>query len=80
MNPFLFIVARNQPYRLDYLRQALSGEAEVQVILDRREGERRQRVQAAKAERRRADRRRLPENDDKLRSFGFVITREQETS
>lgn len=68
---YVFIVRRDQPHLLEHLRREFAKEKEVEVLQDRRIGERRQRVQAWPAERRRADRRRMPGGRDALRSIGF---------
>lgn len=56
----LFIVAASNLDLYDYLRQRFSGEGKGTVLLNRRRGERRQRVQALRPERRRGDRRTSP--------------------
>ncbi len=71
----LFIVARGNPVLYEDLAQQFAHEKNVEIILDRRLGERRQRVQAHAFERRRAERRRQPGLDDELRSHGFVFIR-----
>ena len=73
----LFIVARDQPDLWHHLKRDFA-EEEVQVILDRRRGDRRQRVEAQEPERRRADRRRQPSVDNNLRYRSFVIVHEQQ--
>lgn len=75
MARLLFIVKQDNDRLYDYLNRQLSGEEGVEVILDRRSAERRQRVQAHEPERRKGDRRRLPVNEDDLRSYGFVVVR-----
>lgn len=75
MPPLLFLVAWDRPDLWDYLRRWFSGIENVQVVLDRRRGTQRQRVQVHAADRRRSDRRRQTDLDDELRSDGFVITR-----
>jgi len=72
---YLFIVAWDRPELWDYWRRWFSGMEEVQVILDRRRGERRQAGQAHEPERRRSDRRRQPGIEDELRTVGFAIVR-----
>ncbi|MFQ5899080.1 MAG: hypothetical protein ACE5JN_12665 [Candidatus Methylomirabilia bacterium] len=69
----LFIVARDKPALYEYLRD----QTPMQVILDRRREERRQRIQAHEPERRQTDRRRQPASEDALRSHGFVVIRRQ---
>jgi hypothetical protein len=53
----LFIVRRDEAGLRDRLRMAFTGTPAVQVILDRRTGERRRRRQPVGADRRRGDRR-----------------------
>ncbi len=75
MDRRLIVVARNQLALCDYLREQFSGDRDVGVILDRRRGERRQRVQAHKPERRRVDRRQGPPREEELRTHGFAVIR-----
>jgi cytoskeletal protein CcmA (bactofilin family) len=56
-------MARDRPTFWRRLRQRLTANRDIQVVLDRRKGERRQRVRAVEEERRREDRRR-PESSD----------------
>ena len=74
----LFIVARNQTDLWHYLRRDFAGDEEVQVLLDRRRGDRRQRHQVQEPERRRTDRRRQPSVDNDLRYRSFVILHQQQ--
>jgi len=73
----LFIVARDQPNVWRFLKQDFAGDARVQVILDRRRGERRKHGQTHEPDRRQADRRRAAIDTD-LRYRSFVIIHEQE--
>ncbi len=75
---YLLIVARNQPDLWQYLKNNFAGDEKVEVILDRRRGERRQRVQAHEPERRRAERRREPGLDKDLTYRSFVIVRHRQ--
>ena len=75
MTSLLLIVAWNRPDLWDLWRRWFSGIDDVQVILDRRRGARRQRVQAHEPERRGADQRRQLELEEELHSDGFVLTR-----
>lgn len=68
----LFIVARNQRDLYESLRRSFSAGKGVQVLLDRRLGERRQRVEPQGSERRRADRRQQRVDRD-LRYRSFLI-------
>jgi len=73
----LFIVARDQPDLWHSLRRDFSGAEEVQVILDRRRGERRQRIAVREPKRRREDRCRTSIDTD-LRYRSFVIVHEEQ--
>jgi hypothetical protein len=52
------IISRKDHELYEYLKHHFAGRADVEVILDRRQGERRQRTESSPTERRRADRRR----------------------
>jgi hypothetical protein len=69
----LFIVARDNPDLAGYLRERF--ESEVEVLLDRRQGERRRLEAGPVSDRRRADRRSRPEIDKEVRltSYAFVL-------
>lgn len=54
----LFLVSRDRPELYEQLVRDFADDRDVQVVLDRRFGERRQRLQEHRPERRRADRRR----------------------
>lgn len=73
----LFIVARDHPELWHHLRRDFGDDEEVQVILDRRRGERRCQIRAREPERRRADRRRPPAIEKDLRYHSFVIIDQQ---
>lgn len=73
MTSHLFIVAWNRPDLWDYWKRWFSGVENVEVILDRRRGERRQAARAFEPERRRAERRSRPDIEDELRTGGFAI-------
>src|SRR5262245_52799986 len=68
----LFIVARSQPDLYDFLSQELVGAEKIRVLLDRRRGEQRQRLDELTEERRRAERRR-EQLDQDLRDWGFAV-------
>ncbi len=69
----LFIVARNQRELFDHLSRAFAKHEAVEVLLDRRGGERRQRqTDAPVLERRRGDRRRNAV-DEQIRTFGWAL-------
>ena len=61
MGHYLLIVAEDQPQVRDYLARQFTGAEKVKVLLDRRRGERRQRVRPWEPERRRGQRRQQPE-------------------
>ena len=74
---YLLIVARNQPDLWRYLKNNFAGDEKVEVILDRRRGERRQRIQSHEPERRGAERRRQPSLDKDLNYRSLVIFRQR---
>ena len=75
MNADFLIVARNQHALYEYLKNDFEDDPEVQVVMDRRQGERRRQAEPWKAERRQTDRRVQPPMDDKLAEIGFVVVR-----
>jgi hypothetical protein len=75
MDQHLIVVAGDKADLWDYLKWRFSWDEEVQVILDQRQGERRQCRQADTPERRRADRRRPPESY--RRSDWFVCVKRE---
>lgn len=72
MASHLFIVAWNRPDLWDYWKRWFAGVENVEVILDRRRGERRQARQTFEPDRRQADRRQAG-IEDELGSLGFAI-------
>ncbi len=74
----LFIVARDQPDLWHYLRRDFAATEGVQVLLDRRRGEQRQRNQPHEGERRQTDRRRPLSVDNDLRYRSIVIVHHQD--
>jgi len=70
---FLFIVSRGNAKLASYLQNHFSGDATVQVVVDRRYGERRQQSADVATDRRRADRRSRPHVDKDLRLTSFAI-------
>jgi len=78
MVQYLLIVARNQPDLCRYLTNNFAGDEKVEVILDRRLGQRRQRVQPHELERRKGERRRQPSLDKDLTYRLFVIVRQRQ--
>ena len=73
MNAHLFIVAWNRPDLWDYWKRWFAGVENVEVILDRRRGERRQAPRAVEPERRQMERRSRQDIGDELRTVGFAI-------
>lgn len=73
MGHTLFIVSRHHPDLYAYLRERFAGDRAVEVILDRRLGQRRQPAGPFEMERRREDRRRRPEVDAELQSRSHAI-------
>lgn len=71
----LIIVTRDQPDLWASLTQHFVANEDVQVLLDRRQGDRRQRVQTLGRERRGAERRRPPSIETDVRFRQFVIVR-----
>jgi len=70
----LLIVARHELELYEYLKQRFAGRPDVQVILDRRVGERRRRSLPTADERRRGcDRRARPQVDEDIRTLGFAV-------
>jgi hypothetical protein len=82
MDRHLFIVARDQVDLCSYLQREFSAEESVEVILDRRQGERRSgrdrratpRTQA-EPDRRSGERRSRGHLDVKLRALGYAMLR-----
>jgi len=74
MSREIFIVARDRPDLYRYLSQTFSDAENVQVIWDRRAGERRTAgVTPHDPERRRGERRRRPAVDQELRNVGYAF-------
>ena len=73
----LVVVTRNQPDLWQSLTRHLAANEDVQVLLDRRQGERRQRVQTYELDRRGLDRRRPPRIENDVCSRQYVIVRPQ---
>jgi hypothetical protein len=69
----MVIVARRHPELYDYLRERFVADPGVEVILDRRSAERRQRGLPVVNERRRGDRRLRPDVDELLGARSHVI-------
>lgn len=73
---YLVVAARNRHDLYGYLKRQLSEDDKVEVLLDRRRGERRRRPDPHEPERRRTDRRTGPGKDDRLYYFGLLIVRQ----
>ena len=70
----IFIVARDRPDLYRYLSQTFADAENVQVIWDRRAGERREAgIEARRPERRRTDRRRRASVEQELRAVGYAF-------
>ena len=70
----LWIVSRDERKLYECLKDHFAGRPDVDVVFDRRHGQRRQRAASAPLERRQADRRRRSMDED-LASLGVAITR-----
>ena len=73
MARYVFIVARDQPDLWAHLAREFSGETGVQVVMDRRQLDRRQREHTASQERRQVDRRSRPSIRHELASMNFAL-------
>jgi hypothetical protein len=73
----LVVVAREQPDLWQSLTEHFAANEDVQVLLDRRQGERRQRVQAYERDRRGPDRRRPRSIEKDVSHRQYVIARPQ---
>lgn len=69
----VFIVSRQHRDLYTYLRERFASDPAVEVILDRRFGQRRQRKASVDAERRQADRRHRPEVELELQTRSHAI-------
>src|SRR5689334_17720506 len=70
---YLFIVARNRPDILERVKERLRGDGRIDVITDRRRGERRAVREARTPERRRGDRRRPTRHWDDLTVYPTLV-------
>jgi len=73
MPRYLFIVSPQHPWLYRSLSERFSGDHKVDVIVDRRRGERREGGVPVGPDRRRRDRRIRPEIDEELRSRSYAI-------
>jgi hypothetical protein len=71
----LIVVARDRHVLFEELRRAFAGNATVQVVLDRRAGDRRQRRLPQPLDRRTVERRRRRETAEDLRTRGWALVR-----
>ena len=71
----IFVVARDREKLFDYAKRAFSGNSSVEVVLDRRRGERRGADKTGSPDRRRGDRRLMNEIDNHLRALGWAVVR-----
>ncbi len=71
----LMIVARDEAELYDYLKRDFADEPPVQVVMDRRHGERRQVSVPSTDERRRSDRRTRKDVQTRLAELGYVFVR-----
>lgn len=69
---FFVVVKRDEPDLFNYLQQHFQ-EPEVQVVMDRRVGERRRNERGTEEERRRRDRRVVQADQDPLWRYGFRV-------
>jgi len=70
----LLIVSRTEPSRFTYLKHVFGSES-VDVIIDRRTEERRQRLERASSERRRHENRRQRDITKDLQTYGWALVR-----
>ena len=75
MDPLLFIVSRDQRDLHAYLTKEFRRDQRIQIIVDRRLGDRRCRVEPRASDQRRAVRRRALTMDRQMRSDGFALVR-----
>jgi len=73
MGRYLFIVARDHPDLWAHLAREFSGEVGVQVVLDRRQRDRRSLAAPAALERRSSERRSRPSVHRELSSMNFAL-------
>ncbi|HXH83309.1 MAG TPA: hypothetical protein VNN07_10305 [Candidatus Tectomicrobia bacterium] len=69
----LFVVSRSSPDFYEYLLERFADDTNVEVIMDRRIAQRRQRETGVPVERRRADRRSRPYVDRELETRSHAI-------
>jgi hypothetical protein len=69
----VFIVSPGHRQLFESLSRTFAGDSSVQVIMDRRGGERRQRPEARSSDRRSSDRRRNKDVQKKLSQRGYAV-------
>lgn len=69
----VFVVSRQHPDLYHYLRERFASDSAVEVVLDRRVSERRQRHTPYGTDRRRVDRRRRPEVERELQTRSHAV-------
>jgi hypothetical protein len=69
----LLIVARDRVHLYEFLQHAYGGSEEITILLDRRQGDRRQTAQPVREERRGRERRRPPTLADDVRFQPYVL-------
>jgi hypothetical protein len=74
---YLFIVARNRPDMLEQVKERLRGDARIEVIADRRYGERRRSAVPRNPDRRGADRRRPTKPHDDLSIYPTLVVQKR---
>lgn len=74
MARLVFVVSRNEPERYEFLMHAFNGEETVEIVLDRRRGERRHQSAVSMPDRRRLDRRTLV-RDGEIDRLGWTLVR-----
>ena len=74
---YLFIVARNRPDILDQVRERLRGDVRIEVIADRRHGERRSSAVPRAPDRRSVDRRRPTKSRNDLAVYPTLVVQKR---
>jgi len=74
---YLFIVARNRPDMLEQVKERLRGDNRIEVIADRRYGERRRSAVPREPDRRGADRRRPTKPRDDLSIYPTLVVQKR---
>lgn len=73
MSRYAYIVSARHQELYEYLRERFAGDEKVEVILDRRVGQRRRREVSVRVERRTGDRRLRLDVDSQLESHSYAI-------